>query len=839
MAQELKTRSGSIYRPGAYPEAEAVTNPSALSTNGVIILVGEADGGPDYTAETDLSQNYYGSTQFAALRAKYRRGPVVKAAFAAMNPSGDDRRRGAPARIYVVKTNPSVKARSTLSRYDTTTYHTLADRNYGISGNSIYYKVTASVSESHPSIGPFTLLVPNNTTAVSLRTNGGAVLTAQLAAADLPTTTVTALNGLSGIGCTGGTNRSVITVSGTLAVAVSRAQATFTPSLARAPTPTVGDSLYVPSGSAIQGGTNKNRGSYVVTAVTSTTIVATKLLDSSGAAGAVTNPEVVSATSIVDVSDLMAFAPVTLTQDSADPVDGYGKSLEFNELTSSTGRLSDLCYDLSTTKVTWVSKTGAPKMVTSTAEYVAKLDVYRQSDQLHETITAGGNVALKIGYTGTTATLTVTPTGLTTSVSGGSGANLAISFGSVEDPEWPTLKDLADHINAQTGYTCTIGSAALGQKTPFHLDEVSAVGICTTFGNATGRIKVDAQDFWERIGSTSSVQLGLTTAADVPASSGLPAPNSTYVYLTSGAKGATTDAIVSSALDACKKLRTNFLVTCFSRDASADVTDGLTDSSSTYTIDGINQAAKTHAIAQSTMRLKRHRIALCGKRSTYSAAKTAAAELATNRVVLAFQDVKHLGDQGSVVQDHPYVTAALVAGFQAAAFTRGVVARTPNLTGAVQAANDFDDLDVDQVDDALKAGLLVIGRDDDDQWVVVSDQTSYSKDSHWLNNSIQATYVSDLIQLSVAKAVQRAVVGETPADMDATLARTVVQASLDEMRAIGAIAPSAGAPPGYRRLNVRLSGGVVYVDVDVFVATVNYFVKIKFNFNQVEDSASG
>jgi hypothetical protein len=29
------------------------------------------------------------------------------------------------------------------------------------------------------------------------------------------------------------------------------------------------------------------------------------------------------------------------------------------------------------------------------------------------------------------------------------------------------------------------------------------------------------------------------------------------------------------------------------------------------------------------------------------------------------------------------------------------------------------------------------------------------------------------------------------------------------------------------------------VDVDVFVATINYFVKIKFNFNQVEDSASG
>ena len=839
MAQELKTRSGSIYRPGAYPEAEVVANPSSLATNGVIILVGEADGGPDYSVETDLSQNYFGPTQFALLRSKYRKGPVVKAAYAAMNPSGDDRRRGAPARIYVVKTNPSVKARSTLSRYDTTTYHTLADRNYGISGNSLYYKTTASTSESRPVIGPFTLLVPNNTTDVSLRSNGAAVLTAQLSAADLPPTTVTALNELSGVGCTGGANRSILTVSGTISVAVSGVQATFTRSVAWNTTPTVGDSLYVPSGSAFQGGTNKNRGSYVVTAVTSTTIVATKLLDSSGAAGAVTNPEAVSATSIVDVTDVMCFSPVTLTQDSADPIDGYGKSLEFNELTSSTGRLSDLCYDLSTTKVSWVSKSGAPKLVTSSSEYVAKLDVYRQSDQLHESFTAGGNVALKIGYTGTTATLTITSTGLTTTVAGGSGSSLSISFGSVTDPEWPTLKDLADYINTQTGYTCSVGSAALGQKTPFHLDEVSAVGICTTFGNATGRVKVDAQDFWEKVGALSSVQLGLTTAADVPASSGLPAPNSAYVYLSSGAKGATTDAIVSSALDACKKLRTNFLVTCFSRDASADIADGLTDSSSTYTIDGINQAAKAHAINLSTTRLKRHRIALCGKRSTYAAVKTAAADLATNRAVLAFQDVKHLGDQGSVVQDHPYVTAALVAGFQAAAFTRGVVARTPNLTGAVQHAGDFDDLDVDQVDDALKAGLLVIGRDDDDQWVVVSDQTSYSKDSNWLNNSIQATYVSDLIQLSVVKAVQRAVVGETPADMDATLAKTVIQAALDELRGLGAIAPSKGAEAGYRRLNVRLAGGVVYVDVDVFVATINYFVKIKFNFNQVEDSASG
>jgi hypothetical protein len=58
----------------------------------------------------------------------------------------------------------------------------------------------------------------------------------------------------------------------------------------------VGDSLYIPAGSAIEGATPKNGGSYVITAVTATTIVATKVLDKAGAAGAVTAPEAVAAT---------------------------------------------------------------------------------------------------------------------------------------------------------------------------------------------------------------------------------------------------------------------------------------------------------------------------------------------------------------------------------------------------------------------------------------------------------------------------------------------------------------------------------------------------------------
>lgn len=835
MAQSYTSpKDGTFYIPGGYPGIEVVDSASGVAVNGVLFLVGEADGGPHHSLETNLALSAFGPDQEAAVVAKFKSGRLVEAYRGAVAPSNDEKLVGAPSRLYLIKTNSSAKASAALDKVGGGTYHTLADRSYGELGNLVYFTVTQKTAETIPTTGTFTALIPNNTTDLSFRVNGGASLAVQYAAADLPATQVTAIDALSGVAASGGTNRGIILVAGTLAVSgISGNQATFTRSVAWTVTPTVGDSLYIPSGSAIQGATNANRGSWVITAVASTTITATKLLDAAGAAGAITAPEAVAATAITAITDLMAFAPVTITLETAVVTDGIGKTLEINELTSSTGRLSDLAYTLNTTKVTWVSKTGAAKQLTSASEYAVYLNVNRQLDGVQEQVYAGGDVALKIGYTGTTGTVTVSSTGLTTSVTGGSGANLTLVFS-----RYPTLNDLATYINSQTGYTCSLGSALLGQKSPLMLDEVSAKGICSTFGNANGRIKIDAASFFDAVDTGSAtVQLGTTTALNVPAAAGIPAVMASNTYLAGGTLGATTDAIFQTAVDALERLRGNFLIPLFSRDATSDITDGKTDSNSTYTIDAINAYCRTHCLKMSTMKRRRNRQAVCSYEGAFLAQRLAAANLAAFRVALAMQDSKHVSRTAGIVQEQPWFTAVLAAGMQAAGGYRGILNRQPNQSGVVHVTGDFDPINETNLEDALKSGLLVLKLDQSDRWVFASDQTTYTKDNNFYYNSIQAVYVGDLIALTTSQRMEDSIVGESIADVNATLAKELLKTVLKDLRRLKYIAPSDDAPDGYRNLKVIAKGGVYECSVEVKLAGLIYFVPIFFQVSQVTQSA--
>lgn len=835
MAQAFQSVDGTLIIPGAYPNIQVDTSTGGLSINGVLFLVGEADGGPDFSLETDLTKNWYGADQDAQVKAKYQSGRLVDGFLAAAVPSADTKLSGSPSRIYLVKTNPSGKAYKQIDNIAASKYHDLADTNFGELGNLLYFTIAQKTPETRPTTGQFSLMVPNNTTDLGFRCNGGAELSYQMTAADLPPVSVAGINALAGVSCTGGANRNILTVAGTLALAASGSQVTITRSVAWANNPSVGDTLYIPAGSVIEGGTPKNGGSYVITSVTNTTIVATKVLDKAGAAGAVTAPEAVGATPAAAVTDVMAFAPVVVTLEAADPIEGAGKTLEINELTSSAGRLSDLGYQLNTTKVTWVSKSGSVKMLQSSSERSVTLNVSRQYDNVVESISAGGQLALAIGYVGTTATLTVTATGLSTSVAGGAGANLSLNFS-----KFPTLSDLAAYINSQTGYTCKVATTLLGQKSPLMLDEVTALGICSTFGNKVGQVKLDAASFFLAVQQNSThVQLGRTKATNVPAPVGLPATVSTPTYLTGGTKGATTEAIIQSAMDALEKLRGNFVVPLFSRDASLDIADGLTDSSSTYTIANIHAVAKTHVLKMSTMKRRRHRQAFLSIEDSFVMAQIAAAQMAHGRLSLTFQDVIHTSASGGLVQQQPWMGAVLAAGMQAAAFSKGILHRTPNQSGVLMKDGSFDPTDDTQGEQALLAGLMPLRADDTDIVVWASDQTTYSKDPNFYWNSVQAVYVGDLIALKLSRESESALVGESQADVTAPMALNVIKGILSDCRRLKLIAPSDDAPPGYKNLKVTVNGPVVEVSVEVKLAGLIYFVAINFKVSQVTQTATG
>lgn len=841
MAQSFVTDAGTLIIPGAYSQITVQTATGGVAASGILMLVGEADAGPRFSQESDLSQTaIYGPDQLADVVAKYKSGPIVDGFRNAISAANDPNLQGAPTAVIIAKTNSSGKASAPIAG-TSGQYALLEDKSFGSAGNLIYFKVSAKQAEVVPSTGSFTYIPPVGTVGVEARVNGGAAEDTTLSANESPSAFVSAIGGLTGITAVGGVDRVLLTVSGTLAVTANPLGAGATViSLVRsvnwANNPSVGDTLIIPMGSVVAGAGNANVGAYVITAFTAASITATKLSDAGktgGVPGVLTNPANVSAVSISATTDADAFSPVTISLSPAAVIDGVGKSLELAQLLSGSDLLSRIAFQLGTTvPVSWVSTVASPQVLNSAFEYQTDLNTNRQLDNVTEDLVAGGRVALLVSYQGTTATLTISATTLSTSVAGGSGANLSLALS-----QYPTVGDLVNFINAQTGYKAVAGSGVLAQLPVSALDEVVAAGICSTEGALVGRVKVDAYDFFNVVqGQSVLVQINNPAA---PASKGLPAVTSAFVYLSGGSRGGSANLDFTQAIDALQSVIGNFLIPLVSRDASADIANGLTDSSSSYTVDAINAYAKTHVLAMSTLKRRRNRQAFCSKEDTFVNAMNAAGNLASFRVSLNFEDFKQVAASGSLVQFQPWMGACLAAGMQAAGFYRAIVHKGINTSGVLSLAGDFNPNNDSQVEQALQAGLLPAKKAPGGGFYWVSDQTTYGKDNNFVFNSIQAVYAADIVALSTAQAMENAFVGQSVADVSAAVALSFLEAQMANFLRLKLIAPSDDAPKGFKNAQIRISGSAMIVSVEIKLAGAIYFIPISFLVSPVTQSANG
>jgi len=836
MAQSFATPSGVLKIPGAFPDINVVSQNTGLSVTGVLFLVGESNSGPDFTQEADLAANIFGPSQIGDVRAKYGSGPLVDAFNGAAVPANDSAIPGAFQAAILVKTNPSTKATAGLVHWNSSAYATLEDRNWGKTGNLISYQVTAKTSEVKPTTGAFAFMLPIASTNIDVRVNGGAASAITIAALETPTTFAAALDAVPGVDVSGGASNPPLTgTTGTLALTVLTGnKVQIDRSVAFDALPTIGDTLFVPDASVLASVHANNAGSYIVTGASASQILATKLLDTSGTPAQLTPPTSQTALAIVSASnDLKSYTAITAHLVTAtDPIDGYGKNLQINELTSGTGVFSTLAYVLGTSgavKVGWVSKSGAPTLIVSGTEYSAAMNEARQLDNITNDVVAGGAIALKLGYVGTTASAVVDATNITiTTVGGSSPGTLVASL-----TDFVSIADLAAYIDSFAGFTCEPGTAVLGSQPSTTLDR-GTFGICSTWGDTPGRIKQDAYKFF-----TTLRDNGLLTQLDKQATAGLPAPTASVAFLTGGAKGATTDAIIQAALDALKMVRGNFLVPLFSRDAVDDIADNKTDPSSTYTIAAVHAASRSHVLQMSTLKKRRHRQAFLSQRSTFETVKTTSANLASSRCSLSFQDVRDLGTNGSVTQFQPWMNAVKAAAMQAAGFYKAIFNKGINISGALQAAGDFNDQDDDKVEQGLDAGLLIIQRPMSGGFKYVSDQTTYGKDNNFVFNSIQAMYVSDTIALTTAQLMEQAFVGQSLADISASLALGTLEGIMENLKRLKLIAFSDDAPKGFKNVVIKITGPAMVVSLEVKAATALYFIPITFQISQVTQSASG
>lgn len=499
---------------------------------------------------------------------------------------------------------------------------------------------------------------------------------------------------------------------------------------------------------------------------------------------------------------------ISLDVDAVNHRKGWGKSLELIDSTPGDLALLSLSAGL----------------YTSGAESEVEISVIRADIGLNETLEAKGDVALRVGYAGTTATLSISGNTLTTTVTGGSGSNLSIDL-----TGYPTVTELATFISSQPGYTAqatTFGA----QMSPRDLDKVSPIGIASSgAGLMPGRVKRSLKNFKDAILTSTAVEF---VADEVE---GLPSPMALSIFLAGGAKGGTTGADIVDALTKLEGVAVNFVVPLFSRDASEDILDALTDASSTYTIDAIHAAAKSHVLKLSTPKLKRHRVAMLSFDGDYLDAEAKAASLASFRTYLSFQKVDQINAAGEVVTFQPWLAATVAAGMQAAGFYKSFTNKLANLISYRDPAG-FDSGSPGDVERALLAGLLLLQASTAGvKWV--SDQSTYGLDSNFVYNSLQAVYAADVLSLDLADSFQARFVGKSLADVTAADGLAFLAERMQTYRQIKLIASSDDAVLGYRNESVRISGPVMTVNVEIKLTTTIFFIPISIDISQVEQTA--
>jgi hypothetical protein len=207
--------------------------------------------------------------------------------------------------------------------------------------------------------------------------------------------------------------------------------------------------------------------------------------------------------------------------------------------------------------------------------------------------------------------------------------------------------------------------------------------------------------------------------------------------------------------------------------------------------------------------------------------------MASERISVAFQDIKTLDSTGTLKTFQPWMLAVKTAGAQAAAFYRGITNKLIQISGVVH--EDFDpDSDTD-VEDALLSGLLVVRPGDSGGFIWVSDQTSYGKDNNQLLNSIQSMYAIDLVTLTSAQRMQTAIVGQSTADISVAVGKTVFETILDDMTRLKLLTPDSEAPRGYKDVKVKRNGSALPCSAQLKITGTMYFVPISFVATTVQD----
>jgi hypothetical protein len=428
----------------------------------------------------------------------------------------------------------------------------------------------------------------------------------------------------------------------------------------------------------------------------------------------------------------------------------------------------------------------------------------QKRDLLVESATVGGNTVMTITNSTVGSTVTI------------DNNNVTLFDGTVSTilpkAQYNDINDLASDIALITGWTVVLGTGVDPRISPSVMDHVTAT---SAVGGAV--IKKDAYEVQQFFAASTIASL------ISPAVTGLPAALS-ETMLAGGVKGATLTAEIANALSKFEKFRVNSVVPLFSRDATADISDSLTDAASTYTIDAVNQAVKTHLSLMSTTKKKSERQGYLSVKDTYANCKTKAMAAAYSRVQLAFQDIRNIDAQGVIKWFQPWAGACLLAGARGGSpIGNPLTFKYFNMSGIRQTGqamstpeqNIVIDFDPDtQYDDAIQSGLTFWEAPQTGGFRLVVDNTTYGKDGNWVYNRGHVQYAADVLAFDFRSQLENIYVG-LKNTVSAVEIKSTCESILSTYLAQGITVSTSDAKNGYKQLVVQMNGNTVNVSVVV------------------------
>jgi len=520
--------------------------------------------------------------------------------------------------------------------------------------------------------------------------------------------------------------------------------------------------------------------------------------------------------------------------------DGMGICLEFDE---------DAEYDkigVSSAQRGKAISTGSDATSITAADAKRSFVVNRQSDGLTEdsdtnTGEIGGDIHMEIGCNAaTTCTLTINATNLIADATGAGASDLNLTLSDYE-----TIADLAEFIDSQTGYSCSIPANINSGLSPTVLDRVTAVGICATkTGIKPGKVKADSysvRNYFDRNSAlvvvTETTYLGLP---DVTAKT----------FLSGGTRGATTTSDVNDGLVAFESIRINELVTLFSQDASDDIVEDAdhTDPSSTYDIESIHVATRNHCKNMSNTQNKSERNCYVGYRGTFEECKTQSKTIASEFASIVIQDAQILNSVGELEWAQPHIAACLIAGIQAGTevgepatykFISANGIRHLKKQGVTPlSTEDFDSSLIGHKNQAIDNGITPIEAPSSGGIRCVVHNTTYQKDGSYVFNRVHVLEAANYVAYDLRKYLEdiytgtKAKTGSAESIRNSTIARMMVYLAADII-----VGDDTNNQLGYKNLVVTVTGNTAIIDIIITPVQGIDFILARIELDNIRQTA--